>query len=84
MAKEICRLWKEAGLVPKKKKMVHGWIYWSGTSHATLCNPDVLKMMGEHGCTHLVYGYEHFDDRILKTMGKGSTRKTNLRSFLDI
>ena len=32
-------------------------------------------MMGEHGCTHLVYGYEHFDDRILKTMGKGSTRK---------
>ena len=22
--KEICRLWKEAGLVPKKKKMVHG------------------------------------------------------------
>ena len=22
--KEICRLWKEAGLVPKKRKMVHG------------------------------------------------------------
>jgi len=80
--KEICRLWKEAGLVPKKKKDgTWDGIYWSGTSHATLCNPDVLKMMGEHGCTHLVYGYEHFDDRILKTMGKGSTKKTNLRSF---
>ena len=80
--KEICRLWKEAGLVPKKNKD-GTWegMYWSGTSHATLCNPEVLKMMGEHGCSHLVYGYEHFDDRILKTMGKGSTRKTNLRSF---
>ena len=37
--------------------------------------------MGEHGCSHLVYGYEHFDDRILKPIGKGSTRKTNIRSF---
>ena len=38
-------------------------------------------MMGKHGCAHLVYGYEHFDDRILKLMGKVSTRKTNIRSF---
>lgn len=80
--KEICRLWKEFDLVPKKKKD-GTWtgLHWSGTSHATLCEPGVLKMMREHGCSHLVYGYEHFDDRILKTMGKGSTRKTNLRSF---
>ena len=80
--KNICKGWKEAGLVPKKKKdgTWHG-VYWSGTSHATLCNPQVLKMMAEHGCSHLVYGYEHFDDRILKTIGKGSNRKTNLRSF---
>ena len=42
-------------------------------------------MMAKHGCSHLVYGYEHFDDRILKTIGKGSNRKTNIRSFfLDI
>ena len=40
--------------------------------------------MRDHGCSHLVYGYEHFDDRILKTMGKGSTRKTNLRSFFGL
>jgi len=80
--KDICKGWKEAGLVPKKKKD-GTWtgVYWSGTSHATLCNPEVLKMMADHGCSHLVYGYEHFDDRILKTIGKGSTRKTNLRSF---
>jgi len=80
--KDICKLWKEYGLVPKKNKD-GTWkgVYWSGTSHATLCNPEVLKMMAEHGCSHLVYGYEHFDDRILKTIGKGSTRKTNIRSF---
>tara|TARA_E500000178_G_C16959303_1_gene725207 strand:- start:328 stop:1551 length:1224 start_codon:yes stop_codon:yes gene_type:complete len=80
--KEICRLWKEYGLVPKKKKDgTWSGLYWSGTSHATLCEPGVLKLMANSGCAHLVYGYEHFDDRILKTMGKGSTRKTNLRSF---
>ena len=38
-------------------------------------------MLGKHGVSHLNYGYESFDDRILKTIGKGSTRKTNLRSF---
>lgn len=80
--REICKLWKEYDLVPKKMKNGN-WkgLYWSGTSHATLCEPEILKIMGEHGCAHLVYGYEHFDDRILKTMGKGSTRKTNIRSF---
>ena len=80
--REICRLWKENNLVPKKKKDgTWDGLHWSGTSHATLCEPDILKMMGDHGCSHLVYGYEHFDDRVLKTMGKGSTRKTNIRSF---
>ena len=80
--KGICELWKEYDLVPKKKKDgTWDGLYWSGTSHATLCEPSILKMMGEHGCAHLVYGYEHFDDRILKLMGKGSTRKTNIRSF---
>ncbi len=80
--REICKLWKEHGLVPKKKKDgTWDGLHWSGTSHATLCEPDILKMMGDHGCSHLVYGYEHFDDRVLKTMGKGSTRKTNIRSF---
>lgn len=82
--RNICKLWKEYGLVPKKKKD-GTWtgLYWSGTSHATLATPEVLKMIGEHGCSHLIYGYESFDDRILKTMGKGSTRKTNIKSFFD-
>ena len=80
--KRICELWKEYDLVPKPNKD-GTWegLHWSGTSHATLCEPKILKMMGESGCAHLVYGYEHFDDRILKLMGKGSTRKTNIRSF---
>ena len=79
---EICKLWKEYDLVPKKKKDgTWDGLHWSGTSHATLCEPNILKTMGDHGCAHLVYGYEHFDDRILKLMGKGSTRKTNIRSF---
>ena len=80
--KEICKLWKEYGLVPQKKKDgTWDGLYWSGTCHATLCEPEVLKIMAKAGCAHLVYGYEHFDDRILKLMGKGSTRKTNIRSF---
>ena len=38
--KEICKLWKEYGLVPKKKRD-GSWegLHWSGTSHATLCEP---------------------------------------------
>ena len=45
--KEICKRWKEYGLVPKKKNDgTWSGVYWSGTSHATLCNPEVLKMMG--------------------------------------
>ena len=48
--KEICRLWKEHGLVPEKKRWFMDWSYWSGTSHATLCEPGVLKIT-ESGCT---------------------------------
>ncbi len=56
-------------------------VHWGGTSHATLCNQEVLKIMREAGCSHLVYGYESFAPHVLKTIGKGSTVKTNLRSF---
>ena len=47
--KEICRLWKEYDLVPKKKKD-GTWtgLYWSGTI-TTLCEPGVLKTMAEAG-----------------------------------
>lgn len=84
---EICRLWHEYGFAPSYKRdaqgNITGWsgIHWSGTSHATLCTPDILKTMRAAGCSHLVYGYESFAPHVLKTIGKGSSRKSNLRSF---
>lgn len=85
--KEICRLWIEEGLQPtcsrdgvehdEKCKGVH----WSGTSHATLCNQEILHLMRQAGCSHLVYGYESFSPHVLKTVGKGATPETNIRSF---
>ena len=85
--KEICRLWIKYGLQPscvrggvehdEKCKGVH----WSGTSHATLCNPEILKMMRQVGCSHLIYGYESFSPHVMKTIGKGATPETNIRSF---
>lgn len=85
--KEICRLWTEDGLAPVYQRdsagNVTNWtgIHWSGTSHATLCTPEILKIMRAAGCVHLVYGYESFAAHVLKTVGKGSTPKSNIRSF---
>lgn len=85
--KDICRLWHEAGLAPEYVRDAKGeivdWtgIHWSGTSHATLCTKEILKIMREAGCAHLVYGYESFAAHVLKTVGKGSTPATNTRSF---
>lgn len=80
--KEICRLWHENGLAPKKRADgTWDGIHWGGTSHASLCTPEILKIMGEAGCSHLVYGYESFAPHVLKTIGKGATRKHNVRSF---
>ncbi|MBT3667351.1 MAG: B12-binding domain-containing radical SAM protein [Opitutae bacterium] len=85
--KEICRLWHEQGLAPELKHddegQLEGWtgIHWGGTSHAGLCNPEILKVMRNAGCSHLVYGYESFSKHVLKTVGKGATPKNNLRSF---
>ncbi|CAI2717007.1 B12-binding domain-containing radical SAM protein [Nitrospina watsonii] len=85
--KEICRLWHEYGLAPKpqydEQGDLTGWtgIYWSGTSHTSLSNPEILKVMHEAGCSHLVYGYESFAPHVMKTVGKGATVKNNIRSF---
>jgi radical SAM superfamily enzyme YgiQ (UPF0313 family) len=84
---EICRLWIEEGLQPScvRDGVPHtrecSGVHWSGTSHATLCSPDILKTMRQAGCSHLVYGYESFSKQILKRLGKGSTPETNIRSF---
>lgn len=79
---EICRLWEEYGLVPKPKED-GTWegVYWSGTSHATLCDPELLKTMKEAGCSYLIYGYESFAPHVMKTIGKGATPKSNERSY---
>ncbi|CAA6605009.1 Fe-S oxidoreductase [Rhodospirillaceae bacterium LM-1] len=85
--KDICRLLHESGLAPvpefDESGQLAGWkgIYWSGTSHATLCTKEVLKTMRAAGCSHLVYGYESFSSHVLKTVGKGSTPATNERSL---
>lgn len=84
---EICRLWIEEGLQPTcaRDGVEHDencrGVHWSGTSHATLCNPQILRTMRQAGCSHLVYGYESFSKQILKRLGKGSTPDTNLKSF---
>jgi radical SAM superfamily enzyme YgiQ (UPF0313 family) len=80
--KEICRLWHEYGLTPKKNSDgTWSGVYWGGTSHATLCRPDILKIMREAGCSQLVYGYESFASHVLKTVGKGASPTNNIRSF---
>ena len=85
--KEICAKWIENGLQPECRKLgVHHseventGVFWSGTSHASLHTPEILAKMYESGCTHLVYGLESFDRRILKKLGKGSTPKKNEES----
>ncbi len=87
--KEICRLWLEAGLQPtcirdgvEHSEQCRG-VHWSGTSHATLSNPEILKTMRQAGCSHLVYGYESFSPHVMKTVGKGATPETNMRSFFN-
>lgn len=86
--KRICELWVEEGLQPRcvRDGVEHDerccGVHWSGTSHATLCNPEILGVMRKAGCSHLVYGYESFSTQILKRLGKGSTPKTNFRSFV--
>lgn len=85
--KEICQLWKDYGLQPSYLRdgveRQDDWtgVHWSGTSHATLCTPEILKEMRSVGCSHLVYGYESFSNQIMKRLGKGASPKTNIRSF---
>ena len=60
----------------RKKKMEPGTVtLLVGNKPCYALRARNIKIMGDHGCAHLVYGYEHFDDKFLKTMGKGSTRK---------
>jgi anaerobic magnesium-protoporphyrin IX monomethyl ester cyclase len=85
---DIARLWIEEGLQPQciRDNVPHDpdrctGVHWGGTSHATLCSPEVLQAIKQAGCSHLVYGYESFSPRVLKTVGKGATPATNERSL---
>lgn len=86
--KEICEKWIAAGLQPSSRRPggtaappgEEPGVYWSGTSHASLHRPEILKLMYEAGCTHLVYGLESFDPRVLKNLGKGTTVEKNIAS----
>jgi len=78
---QICEEWDRAGLVPSRdSKTSQGGVFWSGTSHAGLHRPDILRRMYDSGCTHLVYGLESFDPGILKKLGKGTNRDNNIAS----
>lgn len=87
---DICDRWIKAGLQPQcvregvrhDPKTCQG-VHWSGTSHATLYNKDVLGQMRRAGCSHLIYGLESFSDRILKNLGKGTTAKHNVNAIRD-
>jgi radical SAM superfamily enzyme YgiQ (UPF0313 family) len=85
---DIARLWIEEGLQPQcvRDGVPHdpdrcSGVHWGGTSHATLVTKDVLALLKASGCSHLLYGYESFSARILKTIGKGATPQTNERSL---
>jgi hypothetical protein len=41
----------------------------------------VLRAIKQAGCSHLVYGYESFSPRVMKTIGKGATPEANARSL---
>jgi radical SAM superfamily enzyme YgiQ (UPF0313 family) len=85
---DIARLWIEAGLQPQclRDRVPHdpdrcAGVHWGGTSHATLVTPDLLAVLKAAGCSHLLYGYETFSPRVMKTIGKGATPATNERSL---
>ena len=82
--KEICEKWVEAGLQPQcvRDNEPHdparcSGVHWSGTSHASLVDPEILKLMRQAGASDLIYGLESFSDRILANLGKATTAKSN-------
>jgi len=85
---EIARLWIEEGLQPQcvRDRVAHDpercrGIHWGGTSHATMITKELLVTLKAAGCSHLLYGYETFSARVMKTIGKGATPETNERSL---
>ncbi|MBL8014458.1 MAG: B12-binding domain-containing radical SAM protein [Candidatus Omnitrophica bacterium] len=84
--RELCELWIKEGLQPHSRRdgtpdeKNTGGVFWSGTSHASLANKEILDLMYKAGCSHLVYGIESFDPTILKNLGKGVNQKHNIQA----
>lgn len=83
------KLWRREGLVPDciKKRSPHDpkvckGIHWGTTAHAGLVNPKLLNDIRRIGCSYLDYGFESFDDGILRSIGKGATAKDNEQALV--
>jgi radical SAM superfamily enzyme YgiQ (UPF0313 family) len=66
--------------VPHDPKTCNG-PHYGGTSHAGLINEKTLKTFQDMGFTYLDYGLEHWDNKILKNLGKGATAEANKRAM---
>ena len=66
--------------IPHDPKTCNG-PHFGGTSHAGLINEKTLKTLSDIGVTYLDYGLEHWDNKILKNLGKGATAEANKRAI---
>jgi len=66
--------------VPHDPKTCNG-PHFGGTSHAGLINEKTLKTLKQIGVTYLDYGLEHWDNKILKNLGKGATASANKKAI---
>jgi radical SAM superfamily enzyme YgiQ (UPF0313 family) len=85
---DFFRCWEKENFVPNciRKEIAHNpnnckGIHWGATAHAGLVNLALLEKLRSTGCSYLDYGFESFDDDILKTIGKGATAQTNERAL---
>ena len=85
---DIARLWIEEGLQPQcvRDDVPHDpdrAPACTGAARATprSARPRCCRAIKQAGCSHLVYGYESFSPRVMKTIGKGATPETNERSL---
>ncbi len=66
--------------IPHDPKTCNG-PHFGGTSHAGLINEKTLKTLKDIGITYLDYGLEHWDNKILRNLGKGATADANKKSI---
>ena len=66
--------------IPHDPKTCNG-PHYGGTSHAGLINEKTLKTLKDIGVTYLDYGLEHWDNKILRNLGKGATADANKKSI---